>query len=190
MSVPKIIKFYRFEPQPSMLNDGLTSKTSIELLMNVFPDEKAYRFEFDGDKYIIDILEIGASFIFGTCAKENDFEYTSFYQLRDIKTNETEPYKSAMLNKQLEVYTYFYIDCCKNKMAAIMQKNITKIHEIFSNFIYLTSGNMLSFLVAPEKIKDIKAAAKKLHKIRKLELSFAPGRSKDNIQSLTRRYRI
>lgn len=185
MSVPKIIKFYRFEPQPSILNDGLTNKTSIELLMNVFPDEKAYRFEFDGDKYTIDILEIGTSFIFGTCAKENDFEYTSFYQLRDTQTNETEPYQSAMLNKQLEVYTYFYIDCSKNKMAAIMQKNISKIHEIFSSFIYLTSGNMLSFFVAPEKIKDIKAAAKNLHKIKKLELSFAPGHSKDDIKPLT-----
>ncbi len=32
MSISKIIKFYQFEPQPSMLNNGLTETKTIDLI--------------------------------------------------------------------------------------------------------------------------------------------------------------
>lgn len=184
MSVSKVIKFYKFEPQPSMSNNGLNPIDTIDALKIVFPRCEAHSFKYDGDEYTIDILEIGTSFIFGTCAKKSELKLTSFYQMRDKQTNKAEPYTTIDPNTQLEVYTYFYIDSLKNRMAAIQHKSISKIHSILSDFIYTESKNMLKFFVAPEKIADIKKAARGLKKTSKLHLSFAPGKSKDNIKSL------
>lgn len=184
MSVSKVIKFYQFEPQPSLYNNGLVPEPTINLLKKVFPSCDTYSFEFEKEKYSIDILEIGTDFIFGTCSKQSELKYTSFYQKRNMKTNQTEPYTSIDPNTQLEAYTYFYIDCIHNRMAAIQHKSIAKIHCILCDCIYSKSGNMLKMFIAPEKVKDIKHTAKKLKKACRVQLSFAPESSKDNIKSV------
>ena len=188
MSIQKIIKFYTFEPQPSMLtlNNGSITLNNIELLKKVFTAVDSYNFQYEKENYTIDILEIGANFIFGTCSKESDLKYTNFYQMRNTQTNATKPYTSVEPGQQLEVYTYFYIDCSSNRMTAIQHKNISKIHLILSEFICNKSGNMINFYIAPERIPDVRRAAKKLQRTKSLELSFAKGRSKENIESLAK----
>lgn len=184
MSISKIIKFYQFEPQPSMLNNGLTETKTIDLIKLVFPTCNTYYFNFENEDFAIDIHEIGMDFIFGTCSKRSELKYTNFYQVRDKHTNKAEPYTSIDPDTQLEVYTYFYINCSQNRMAAIQHKSISKIHYILSEFIYSKSGNQLNFFINPERIPDIKKAAKQLKQSNRLQLSYAKGKSKDNIRSL------
>lgn len=182
MSVSKIIKFYTFEPQPSMYNNGIYPISTLDLVKKSFPSCNTYRHEYEKEKYNIDILEIGINYIFGTCSKQSELKYTNFLQKRNKQTNETEPYTSIDPNTQLEAYTYFYIDCTKNRMSAIQHKNISKLHCILQDCIYAKSGNMVKFFIAPEKIRDVSHAAKQLKNMCKLQLSFAPEQSKDNIQ--------
>lgn len=186
MSIQKIIKFYVFEPQPSMLMLEVPGIAEIDLLKRVFPNSGSYSFQYEKENYTIDIIDIGLSYVFGTCAKESELKYTNFYQMRNMETNATTPYTSTEPGKQLEVYTYFYIDCKMKRMAAIQHKSISKIHMILSEFIYEKSGNMIKFFVAPEKIPDVKRAAKQLQRSKALELSFAKGKSKENIEPLTK----
>lgn len=186
MSIQKIIKFYIFEPQPSLLNIGLEGEPTLALLKKILKNKKSYSYQFEKDNYTFDILEIGESFVFGTCAKENELKYTNFWQIRNKETNETKPYIIEEPENQLEFYTYFYIDCMQNRMAVIQHKGISKIHEILYNFLYAESGNMLEISIAPERIKDVKKAAKNLKKANRLRLAFAPGKSKDNIRSLAK----
>ena len=186
MNVSKIIKFYVFEPQPSMYNTGIYPVSTLDLIKKSFPSCSTYIHEYEKEKYTIDILEIGDNYIFGTCAKQNELRYTNFLQKRDKQTNKTEPYTSIDPNTQLEAYTYFYIDCVKNRMAAIQHKNISKIHCILQDCIYAKSGNMVKIFIAPEKIKDVRSTAKQLKNICKLQVSFAPEQSKDNIQTVAK----
>lgn len=146
MSVNKIIKFYTFEPQPSMyeLSNGNHYLKIIDMLSKVFPSAGTYNFIFDKDNYFIDIHEKGTNYIFGKCAKESELKYTNFYQTRNTSTNTTTPYTSVEPGSQLEVYTYFYIDCENNRMAVILHKNISKIHTILSEYIYIKSQNMIN----------------------------------------------
>lgn len=186
MSITKIIKFYQFEPQPSMQNNGLTPMSTIDILKSVFSKSNNYNITYDKDKYILDILEIGDSYVFGKCAKENPLLYTNFYQTRDKITMETFPYSSDSLERQLEVYTFFYINCEQKRMAAIQHKNITKIHKILSDAIWTLSKNNLIVFIEPERIKNIKKTAKKIKKNKKLSITFAPNaKSKYNIDSLS-----
>lgn len=186
MSKTKIIKFYQFEPQPSMQNNGLTPMSTIDVLKSVFPNCNSYDITYDNDKYIVDILEIGNNYVFGKCAKENPLLYTNFYQTRDKITMETFPYSSDSLDRQLEVYTFFYIDCEQHRMAAIQHKNITKIHKILSEAIWTLSKNNLNVFIEPERIKNIKKTAKKIKRNKKLSITFAPNtKSKYNIDSLS-----
>ncbi len=186
MSITKTIKFYQFEPQPSLKNNGLTPMGTIDILKSVFPDCNNYDIIYENNKYIIDILEIGHNYIFGKCAKENPLQYTNFYQTRDKITMETFPYSSDSLDQQLEVYTFFYIDCEQNRMAAIQHKNITKIHKILSEGIWVLSQNTLAVFIEPERIKNIRKTAKKIKKNKKLSITFAPNaKSKYNIDSLS-----
>lgn len=186
MSIQKIIKFHAFEPQPSMLMLEQANITNIELLKRVFTSIGSYNFPYEGENYTIDIKEIGVNFIFGTCAKENELKYTSFLQMRDTETNTATPYTSVEPGRQLEVYTYFYIDCSRNRMSAIQHKSISKIHLILSDFIYSASGNMVRFFIAPEKIPDIRKATQNLKRTKILDLSFAKGKSKEYIEPLTK----
>ncbi len=186
MSIQKIIKFYTFQPQPSMLVLEQPNITNIEILKRVFTNAGSYNFAYEKENYTIDVKEIGNSFIFGTCAKESELKYTNFYQMRNIKTNATTPYTSVDPDQQLEVYTYFYIDCYKQRMSAIQHKSISKIHLILSEFIYAYSGNMINFFIAPEKIPDLKKAAQNLKRTKCIELSFAKGKSHNSIEPLTK----
>ena len=186
MSIQKIIKFYAFQPQPSMLMLEQPNITNIELLKRVFPGVGSYSFSYENENYTLDIKEIGTNFIFGTCAKESELKYTNFLQTRDTKTNATTPYTSVEPGRQLEVYTYFYIDCVKNRMSAIQHKSISKIHLILSEFIVSSSGNMVRFFIAPERIPDVREATKNLKRTKSLELSFAKGKSKENIETLAK----
>lgn len=160
--------------------------TSIELLKTVFTSGESYPFLYEKQEYTIQILEIGTSYIFGTCAKRNDITPASFYQTRDIEKNSATPYSSIEdPNKQLEVYTYFFIDCLSNKMAAILQKSIPNVHVLLTEFIIQKSSNMLNFYISPILIKDIKAAIKQLNRSRTLSITYLKNESKDNIRSLT-----
>lgn len=186
MNVTKIIKFYQFEPLPSLFNNGLSTIRTIDLLKNVFPKCASYDISFDKDKYIIDIIEIGEDFIFGTCAKENELGYTNFYQMRDKHTNKTKPYSSVSPDTQLEVYTFFYIDCTQNRMAVIQHKSIAQIHSVLSKGIWSLSGNRLKVFIAPERLKDVKQTIKNIKRNKKLAISFAPNAiSKYNINELS-----
>ena len=160
--------------------------SNIDLLKPVFPSVGTYSFSFEKEDYNIDIIEIGTNFIFGTCAKKSELKFYNFYQMRNTETNITAPYTSIGPQQQLEVYTYFYMDCVNDRMAAIQHKSISKIHLILSEFIYSQSENMVNFYIAPERIPDIKKAAKSLKRSKSLELSFAKGRSKENIEPLTK----
>lgn len=185
MSVTKIIKFYQFQPQPSMLNNGLTPMSTADILKKVFPKCGCYYILYSKEEYIIDILEIGNDFFFGKCAKKNDLPLTSFYQTRDKHTLEVVPYTSITADTQLEVYTFFYICCTRQRMAAIQHKNITQIHQILSEGIWDLSHNLIKVFVAPEKIKNVKQTARKIKSGKKLSISFAPNAvSKYNIDSL------
>lgn len=186
MSVTKVIKFYQFEPQPSFANNGIVPMHTIDVLKKVFPKCDSYDIDYDKDKYIVDILEIGEDFVFGKCAKENDLGYTSFLQTRDKHTNKTQPYSSASPDTQLEVYTFFYIDCTQNRMSAIQHKSITKIHNVLSEGIWALSGNTLKVFIAPERLKNVMHTAKKIKRNKKLSVSFAPNAaSKYNIRNLS-----
>lgn len=187
MSISKTIKFYQFEPQPSLANNGLTPMTISEILKTIFPKCCSYSIIYEKDKYIIDIMEISSDFLFGKCAKENEVHYTSFYQTRDKHTMEATPYTSFSPDTQLEVYTYFFISYSQQRMAALQHKNITKIQYILSEGIWELSKNTLKVFIAPEKIKDIKKTAKKIKRSKKLSVSFAPDtNSKYNIDSLAK----
>ncbi len=185
-NVTKVIKFYQFEPQPSFANNSITPMTTIELLKAVFSINGSYSVKYDKEKYTIDILDITENYVFGKCAKENELSITTFYQTRNKHTNETEPYSSISPDTQLEVYTFFYIDCYKNRMSALQHKSITKIQYILSAAIWQLSKNTLSVFCAPERIKDIKHTAKKIKRSKKLSVSFAPNAmSKYNIGTLS-----
>lgn len=182
----KIIKFYNCLPQPSIGNAGIgNKKTSIDLLKSVFPEAASYSFMYDKQEYTIDILDIGETYIFGTCAKRNDITPANFYQTRDKEHNSTTPYSSIDPKKQLEVYTYFYIDCSKDKMAAILQKSIANVHILLTEYIVQKSQNTLNFYISPILIRDLKQAVKKLNKSKTLSISYLKNESKDNIRQLT-----
>lgn len=183
----KLIKFYNCHPQTSMSNLSYDGKgySSIELLKTVFKEKGSYPFLYERQEYTIDIIEIGETYIFGTCAKRNDITPANFYQTRDREQNRTTPYSSIDPKKQLEVYTYFYIDCSTNKMAAIMQKSIPNVHVLLTEYIVQKSNNMLNFYISPILIQDLKGAVKKLNRSKTLSISYMKDESKDNIRSLT-----
>lgn len=184
-SITKIIKFYQFRPQPCLSNNGITSKSTIDLLKTIFSTNGSYNVTYDKEKYTIDILDIEDNYIFGKCAKENELRIGNFLQTRNKHTNETEPYSSVSPDTQLEVYTFFLIDGLNNRMSAIQHKSITKLGQILSEGIWQLSSNTLEFFIAPERIKNIKKTAKKITKNKKLSVSFAPNSiSKYNIDSL------
>lgn len=184
-SITKIIKFYQFRPQPCLSNNGIISKSTIDLLKTIFSTNGSYNVTYDKEKYTIDILDIEDNYIFGKCAKENELRIGNFLQTRNKHTNETEPYSSVSPDTQLEVYTFFLIDGLNNRMSAIQHKSITKLGQILSEGIWQLSSNTLEFFIAPERIKNIKKTAKKITKNKKLSVSFAPNSiSKYNIDSL------
>lgn len=184
MSVQKLVKFYVFEPETCLYNDGLSEKSTISLLKMVVDNGHSYKYKFENENYTLDIIEIGSDFVFGSCAKEREINKTSFMQIRDKETNQIEPYTLKDPEKQLEVYTYFYIDCNSNRMVAIQHKSISKIHDILRNFLFSASGNMLKVFIAPEKISDIKKAVKNLNKANRLQISYAPGKSITEVKPL------
>lgn len=183
MSVNKLIKFYHFEAQPSFLNN-FGSRTTIDILCDFLKPGKTYTLNYENEAYCIDIIDIKGSIIFGACSRGNAVKITNFWQIRNNKTLERTPYTSEMPDSHLETYTYFLIDTKKNRMAAIMQKSISALHNILIEFIYQKSNSMLQIYIAPEKIKDVKKAAKNLKQSNLLKLQFAKGRSKENIASL------
>ena len=186
-NITKIIKFYQFEPQPSLVNNGITPISTIQLLNSVFSVDGSYKVNYDKNQYIIDILNIGSDFVFGKCAEENELSVINFYQTRDKHTNQTIPYSSVSPDTQLEVYTFFYIDCTQNRMSAIQHKSLSKLHYILAQSIWELSGNTLSVFVAPERIKNIKQTVKKIKHNKKLAISFAPNAiSKYNIDPLSK----
>lgn len=183
MSVNKLIKFYQFEAQPSFLNN-FGSRTTIDILCEFLKPKNTYTVNYEDETYFIDIIHIKGSIVFGACSRENAVKVTNFWQIRNTETFERTPYTSDMLDSHLETYTYFLIDTKKNRMAAIMQKSISSLHNILVEFIYKESNNMFQIYIAPEKIKDVKKAAKNLKQSNWLKLQFAKGRSKENIASL------
>lgn len=183
MSVNKLIKFYQFEAQPSFLNNS-GSRSTFDILCDFLEPSSTYTLNYENEAYCIDIIDIKGSIIFGACSRENAVKITNFWQVRNNKTLERTPYTSEMSDSHLETYTYFLIDTKKNRMAAIMQKSISSLHNILKEFIYKESNNMLQIYIAPEKIKDVKKAAKSLKQSTWLKLQFAKGRSKENIASL------
>lgn len=185
-SVTKVIKFYQFEAQPSLFNNGITPMSTNEVLKAVFSINGSYSVNFDKETYTIDILDMTEDYVFGKCAKENELPITTFLQTRNKHTNKTEPYSSVSPDTQLEVYTFFFIDCCKNRMSALQHKSITKIQNILSAAIWQLSQNTLKVFCAPERINDIKHTIKKIKRNKKLAVSFAPNAmSKYNIDSLS-----
>lgn len=185
-SVTKVIKFYQFEPQPSFANNGITPMSTNEVLQAVFAIGESYNVNFEKETYTLDILDINENYVFGKCAKENELSITTFFQTRNKHTNETEPYSSISPDTQLEVYTFFFIDCKKNRMSALQHKSITKIQYVLSAAIWQLSQNTLKIFCAPERIKDIKHTAQKIKRNKKLAISFAPNAiSKYNIDPLT-----
>ena len=185
-NVTKTIKFYQFETQPSLANNGITPMSTMEVLKTVFSIDGSYSIIFDKEKYTLDILDMTENYVFGKCAKENELHITNFYQTRNKHTNETEPYSSTSPDTQLEVYTFFFIDCYKNRMSALQHKSITKIHYILSAAIWQLSKNTLKIFCAPERIKDVKQTSKKIKRNKKLAISFAPNAiSKYNIDTLS-----
>lgn len=183
MSVNKLIKFYQFEAQPSFLNNS-GSRSTFDILCDFLEPSSTYTLNYENEAYCIDIIDIKDSIIFGACSRENAVKITNFWQVRNNKTLERTPYTSEMSDSHLETYTYFLIDTKKNRMAAIMQKSISSLHNILIEFIYKESNNMLQIYIAPEKIKDVKKAAKSLKQSTWLKLQFAKGHSKENIASL------
>lgn len=184
-SITKIIKFYQFRPQPCFSNNGICSKSTMDLLKTVFSAKNSYNVTYEKEKYTIDILDIEDNYIFGKCAKENELRIGNFLQTRNKHTNETEPYSSISPDTQLEVYTFFLIDGLNNRMSAIQHKSISKLGQILSSAIWQQSSNTINFFISPERIKNIKETAKKLKKNKKLSVSFAPNSiSKYNIDSL------
>lgn len=185
-SVTKVIKFYQFEPQPSFANNGITPMSTNEVLQAVFSINGSYSVNFEKETYTIDILDMNGNYVFGKCAKENELPITTFLQTRNKHTNKTEPYSSLSPDTQLEVYTFFFIDCQKNRMSALQHKSITKIQHVLSAAIWQLSQNTLKIFCAPERIKDIKHTAKKLKRNKKLAVSFAPNAASTyNIDTLT-----
>ena len=185
--ITKTIKFYKFEALPSLSNNGITPMTTIEVLNAVFAIGESYNVNYDKEMYTIDILELTPNYVFGKCAKENELPITTFYQTRNKHTNKTKPYSSISPDTQLEVYTFFFIDCCMNRMSALQHKSITKIQNILSAAIWQLSKGTLEVFCAPERIKDIKHTAAKIKRNRKLAVSFAPNAiSKYNIDSLSK----
>ena len=70
----------------SLLNIGLEGEPTLALLKKILKNKKSYSYQFEKDNYTFDILEIGESFVFGTCAKENELKYTNFWQIRNKET--------------------------------------------------------------------------------------------------------
>ncbi len=183
MSVNKLIKFYQFQAQPSFLNN-FGSRTTFDILCDFLKSNSTYTINYENETYCIDIIDIKNSIIFGICSRENAVKMASFWQVRNNETLERTPYTSDMSDSHLETYTYFLIDTNKNRMATIMQKSISSLHNILIEFICKESNNMLQIYIAPEKIKDVKKAAKNLKQSNWLKLQFAKGCSKENIAPL------
>ena len=167
-----------------MNNNGVNSKTSIDALKTVFSEKESYSHKYNNKNYTIEILEIGNDYVFGAISRESDLKYTSFYQIRNKQTHKATPYSSVSPDTQLEVYTFFYIDCNQNRMAVLQHKNIGKIHQILSGSIYALSKNMLIYSCEPERIKNMAAATRKLKHDKRLFISFAAGTSKYDIRNL------
>lgn len=184
MSVNKLIKFYILEPE-ACLNTPIFSKNisdsiCYQIFKSAFPQDDFYSIEVDKRSLFLDIKTYSKNHIFGTCSIKETFRPTSFIQQRNKETLETQPFTNLNNETQLEAYTFFYIDFNTNRMAAIANKKIPKIHEVLMQAIWENSKNLSRISIMPELIQDIEKEATKLLNPSWFEIEFAtPPSAKD-----------
>lgn len=191
-AVNKLIKFYIVQVEPSL---NFTSNTSNNIDTNLFTLFKLgfkngkdyYSYEFNKNHLFFDIKELNENLMFGICSVIENIKATAMIQSRDINTNQTNPFTNLGNNKQLEAYTFFYIDFKNCRMAAISNKKIAKIHEAITSFIWSNSnGNFTPHIsIYPEKITDIEKALGSLKKFNWLEMEFAQPQNLNNIKCMS-----
>ena len=187
MKVEKIVKFYDLKPSPcfSVLENKNDLVSSTYFIFNTaFPQIDYYEFEYDHKNIFFDIHTYNESKMFAKCSIKDDINATKFFQSRNTATKETKPFTTVDdPTSHLESYTFYYIDFKHNKMAAICNKKLSKIHLILSEFIYQKSGNCSQIEILPERIKDLESAANSLDP-KWLEFEFSEAYSKQNMPSL------
>ena len=188
MSVNKIIKFYDIQPVPSLLMNGLNPSgfTTYSIFKMAFLQEDFYTIEFEKRNLFFDIKEYNSQIMFGTCSTNETIRATSFVQSRNQKTKEAKPFTHLNGEETLEAYTFFYIDFVHNKMAAIANKKVSKIHEALSAFIWEKSDNQAQISILPERIADISKAAKELKSHSWFELDLGLNALDEQIINLNR----
>lgn len=188
MAVNKLIKFYILEPLPSLYFDdsnGMLSKSTHSIFESAFCNgTDYYSIDYEKKKLFFDIKEFDESHIFGTCSIVETIQANAFMQRRNIQTNETKPFTTVNGDEQLEAYTFFYIDFSTNRMAAIVNKKISKLHTVISYFIYEKSGKLASIEIAPEKNDNPRKLAESLIDWSHIQLEFFTNDSTKNIRPI------
>lgn len=188
MTVHKMIKFYVLEPEPCWSVNGLNSDNlnlaTYTIFKSAFPQIDFYDMEFEKKKLFFDIKEYDDKKMFGTCSTDETIRATSFVQKRNKLTKEAVPYTTVESGKQLEAYTFFYIDFVHNRMAVIANKKISKIHEALRQFIWEKSGNMSEIHIFPEMIEDIRQEANSILNPSWIEMEFAKPNCMDDIPTV------
>lgn len=184
MSVNKLIKFYIIEPEACLNTLSFYQNTSdslcYQIFKSAFPQEDFYSIEVDKRSLFLDIKTYSKNHIFGTCSIKETFRPTSFIQQRNKETLEAQPFTNLNSETQLEAYTFFYIDFNTNRMTAIANKKIPKIHEVLMTAIWEKSQKLSRINILPELIQDIEKEATKLLNPSWFEIEFAvPPSSKD-----------
>lgn len=170
--INKTIKFYDIIPGLTLeyYGENIEQKT-YSMFKAVFPDMNYYELTLNDSKILMDILEYTDEYMFFKCSKIEDSSSISFMQLRNKDTSETEPL--SFVSKQLETFTFVYIDFKLNKMAVLSNKKISKINEYIS--VYMNqSKSMVKISIIPLKISNLKEELKRYNRISGLQIKYIP----------------
>ena len=189
MSVNKLIKFYTLEPEACLNSIHFAQNTDdsicYQTFKSAFPQEDFYSIEIDKKNLFFDIKTYSKNHIFGTCSVKETFRATNFIQERNKATLQAKPFTELNGESQLESYTFFYIDFTHNRMAAIANKKIPKIHNVLMQTIWEKSNNLSKITIMPELIQDVEKEAQKLIDPSWLEIEFATPPSANDIPKMS-----
>ncbi len=188
-SVNKIIKFYILRPSPTVSYNGNNLDLYIpEIFKSAFKGgENFCSINLDNRKLYFDIKKFDDLHMFGTFSALEKIEPSSMILSRNKNTHESAPFTTNDSEYQLEAYTFFYIDFCNKRMAAISSKKLPKIDRALHSFIWNNqsgSSPLGDIEIYPERIDNLSEVLEKFNSIKSLNLTFAQGQTKNNMENL------
>lgn len=168
-AINKTIKYYKIIPNPTFQFYETTGnpldKQTYNMFLMVFPAEGYYEHEYEKQKYGFDVIEMTKEYFFASCSISNNITPTSFIQIRDTKTKQSEPFHIDNLEK----YTYMLLNFHKNRMVVMSGTGLSKITEVLVDHMATSTKNDVNISILPEKIEDFEKNAKRFSRIKNIE---------------------